>query len=253
MKFTEFVSEIVKSFWAWIGLFMDIIGAIVYKSPDMANKLSFANMVQQYWWVWIVIGTLLIIWGAWEAAKKMVKDNKNKSDSPIQKFEVKSKNQRNGITAGYIGSVNYPEDKKKELAYKMGITLNIFQQHIKDVANAYDENMFGKLKVAHEEFYELRDGFLSNGKAVLDNSIDVENAFKSLNGEYCLYADGLKKYLYLIEINPFANKQPSMDEIKNHPYFVEKIGLGVSLRTGELFRNLNKEIEDLRRLIKENL
>jgi hypothetical protein len=148
---------------------------------------------------------------------------------------------------------NYPEDKKKELAREMGIVLNSFQQHIKDVSDAHDEKMFGKLRIAHEEFYELRDDFLSNGKALLDNSIDIENAFKSLNKAYSDYADGLKKYLYLIENNPFANKQPTMDEINNHPYFVEKIGLGTSLRASELLSNVNEEIERLRRLIKKNL
>lgn len=76
MKFVGFISEIIKSVWTWIGLFMDIIGAIIYKSPDMANKLSFANVVQQYWWIWIVVGTFLIILAAWEAAKKMAMDNK---------------------------------------------------------------------------------------------------------------------------------------------------------------------------------
>jgi len=91
MKFTEFFFSIVKSLWAWIGLFMDIIGGIIYANPSLGDKISFANVIHQYWWAWILVGTLLIIWGAWEVVKKIVKENKiSEKSNDYEEYHVES-------------------------------------------------------------------------------------------------------------------------------------------------------------------
>lgn len=254
----DFISIIINPIWKWVvEIFMGLMSLIIYIKPEWTSELSFSNLIQKYWLIWFIVGT--IIWAlatAFQYVKEKAEMKKTlksaKSNKPSESYYVESGavgKQEAGEIKNYFGE----RSKKKEVAVEMGIILNSFQQHIKDVSYAQDEEMLNKLKIAHEEFYKLRDNFLSSGKAILDNSIDIENVFKSLNKVYACYAEGLKKYLYLIENNPFVNKQPSMDEINNHPYFVEKIGLGTSLRAGELLSNVNEEIENLRKLIKKNL
>jgi hypothetical protein len=79
----DFVYILINPVWKWVGAFMDIIGLIIYINPELTDKTSFANLIQGYWWVWLIVGT--IIWTfntAWEAAKKMGESKKSIPEKP---------------------------------------------------------------------------------------------------------------------------------------------------------------------------
>lgn len=66
---------------------MDIIGGIIYVNPNLVEELSFASLIQKYWWLWIVIGTFLIILAAWEAAKKMEKSQHTSKSQVTENYD----------------------------------------------------------------------------------------------------------------------------------------------------------------------
>jgi hypothetical protein len=77
----DFVYILINPVWKWAGAFMDIIGLIIYFKPELTGKVSFANLIQGYWWAWLIVGT--IIWTfftAWEATKKMAELRKYVSE-----------------------------------------------------------------------------------------------------------------------------------------------------------------------------
>lgn len=146
---------------------------------------------------------------------------------------------------------------KKDTALELGISLNRFEQYIKDISDSADDKILEKLKIAHDEFYQLRYVFLPVSKAILENPSDIDFAFKELNRAYSGYVLGVKKYLYLIENNPIGNKQPATYyEFEYDPdfrEFREKIDLKTSLKNGELSSDVNEKIGILRSKIQNNL
>lgn len=148
----------------------------------------------------------------------------------------------------------YQENSKKNSALKMEISLNRFEQYIKDISDSADDKILEKLKIAHDEFYQLRYVFLPNCKAVLDNPNDIDFAFRELNRVYSSYAFEVKQYRYLIENNPYVNKEPTTYfELEYDPYFVKRMNLESSLKGGKLFSDVNEKIGILRNKIQSNL
>jgi hypothetical protein len=93
MKFLEFVSELIKSFWAWVGFIMDIISGIVYVNPNLVEKFSFLNVFHKYLLVWIVLGTFLIVLSAWRITNKILekrKKTKTSEPSTTEEYHVES-------------------------------------------------------------------------------------------------------------------------------------------------------------------
>ena len=117
MDVKDFVSIIVKPFWKWTGLFMDLLGIIIYVKPDLTDKLSFSKLLQNYWWVWVLVGT--VIWTfatAWQYAKEKAEIKKLTLEK--SKPETSQDNSNGGI--GFQNSVfnapvniSQPESKKK--------------------------------------------------------------------------------------------------------------------------------------------
>ncbi len=146
---------------------------------------------------------------------------------------------------------------EKDTALELGISLNRFEQYIKDISDSADDKILEKLRIVHNEFYQLRYVFLPVSKAVLDNPNDVDFAFRELHRAYSSYVLDVKKYLYIIENNPFGNKQPATYfEFEYDPEFSgfrEKIALETSLKSGELASDVNKKIGVLRNKIENNL
>lgn len=72
MRIEDFVSVIVKPAWKWVvEIFMGLLSVIIYIKPEWTEWLSFSNIVQRYWWVWIVAGSLILVFAtAWQYAKE---------------------------------------------------------------------------------------------------------------------------------------------------------------------------------------
>ena len=140
----------------------------------------------------------------------------------------------------------------RNLAYRMGQELSKYQRIMEEVSNYSVENgMQNKFKEANEKFYQIKDMFDSSGEAIFHNSEDVKYSLTSLHFARSKYGANLQRYIFLEGNNPFESP-PSLEEVENHPYFVEKRDLAISLRAGEILSNVNERIKELRVLMKEN-
>jgi hypothetical protein len=266
------IKKAIKNYWE---IFFSFINALIV-AFDTGNKLlkwgwiTNEKLVDISTLLFLVFGSLGIwkfmqrtkeaeesairVVGKMETAERQFKDLQIAYAQQREELQlITMKHEGVGDIVGRDKNVYKEVNKKKDFAIEMGIILNSFQQHIKDVSFSHtDDEMFNNLRIADKEFYKIRDDFLARGKAILDSSKDIDFAFRNLNSSYGKYADGLKRYIYLNENSPFETP-PSLDEIETHPYFVEKIALGTSLRAGGLFSEINEKTEDLRALLKENL
>ena len=115
----DFIAIIINPIWKWVvEIFMGLMSLIIYAKPEWTNWLSFSNLIQKYWLIWFVVGT--IIWAlatAWQYAKEKYEMRKTlestKSNKPSESYYVKSgavgKQEAREIK-NYFSS----EDKKKE-------------------------------------------------------------------------------------------------------------------------------------------
>jgi len=113
MKAKDFVSIIFSSIWARVGLFMDLLGIVIYVKPELTGKLSFSNLIHQYLWLWIAIGSIILVSSiAWEATKK-IREIRESSKLPLfQKVNIEQK--YNDLAIGIMnGNIIQPDGKKK--------------------------------------------------------------------------------------------------------------------------------------------
>lgn len=124
MKFTKFIFEIMKSVWTWVGLLMDIIGGIVYLKPDLAEKFSFFNVVQEYLTVWVILGIFLVIWSAWKVTNIILTEREKSTPSNFTHIEennapVLYNSSGNTFNTQNDIKVIIPDSKKKDELFEI--------------------------------------------------------------------------------------------------------------------------------------
>jgi hypothetical protein len=133
----------------------------------------------------------------------------------------------------------------KNTAYKMGLELNKFQQSMREMHNSSIENgKWVKFKKSGEIVYQIRDDFFAHGKAILNNSEEIENTFIELNKAYSMYGANLKRYIFL-------DKNRSNEEHMQE--YVNEISELASKLSTDLFYSIEQRTEDLRARTKSNI
>lgn len=176
MKFTEFISEIIKSFWAWAGLLMDILSGIVYVNPNLIETFTFLNVIQKHLFLWVSLGTFLIIWSAWKVTDKILKEREKiistNHQIHIEENNASFLNNSNGNTFNTQNNdvkVIISDPKKKENLNKLD---RLVQEIVADIVNSkiYSDRV-KQAKQRANEFFEFSQGNRAEMTSVLDKLV----------------------------------------------------------------------------------